>query len=176
MQRNSTCPVRSKQRGVDVTPRDQTRVIDALLHNLGNIPGLLNIRGGEEHARALLQRLRVQGAAPVVFRYCGEEAGRAVYEIGRGDTVRRVTTGKRGVFTVWWLLDNPGQAWDAGALSRPDATTAADSARIMVRKGAAQQFEAWDMPELVAAAHACHKDGDHMHIDRPHNAPTVVTR
>jgi len=159
-----------------MTPQDQSRVIDALLNNLGNIPGLLNIRGGEDHARALLQRLKVQGSTPIVFRYCGDEVGRAVYEIGRGDAVRRVTTGKRGVFTVWWLLDNPGQVWDACALSRPDATTAADSARTMVRRVAALQFEAWDMPELVAAAHACHKVGDHMHMDRPHNAPMVVTR
>lgn len=162
---------------VPLSPQDQARVLNALLHNLGNTPGLGNIRGGAAFARELLLRMKAQAAAPVVFRYRGEDAaGRAVYDVGRGDEVRTVTTGKRGVFTVWWLLANPGQAWDPAMLSRPDARTPADSARTMVRVGAARQFEAWGMPELVAAANACRKRGQHMHMERPHNAPPVVTR
>jgi hypothetical protein len=161
----------------EIEPSDWVRALRIVEAQVDNLAGLANIPGAADSLRALCRRELASARAPVVFRYLGEDdAMRAVYEVGRGDEVRRVTTRKRGVFTVWWLLHNPGDAWKPEHLSRPGALTPADSARTMVRDIAAKQFMAWGMPELAAAAKACHKCGEHMHMERPHDALQVITR
>lgn len=161
-----------------MSPQDQARVVNALLANVENTPGLLNVRGGHEFARQFLERAKAKLARPVVIRHLGADAGRDRYEIGHEGDTRIVATRCRGVWATWWLLDDAGRSGglQADCLTAPGATEPEASARKAIRVTAARQFEYWGMAQLRTAALACGIRGGVVAMALPCNAPRFITR
>ncbi|QDF96783.1 hypothetical protein CJ010_09705 [Azoarcus sp. DD4] len=130
---------------------------------------------------AELQALaRNQHRAPV-FRHLRTEGQHDHFEIGcEGDRLRVVKTSNRGIWAVWWVLDDGGasEALRATDLAAPHATEPEQSVRRMIRTTAAKQFARWGMPELAAAATACKVANGTgvVRCERPAHAPKVITR
>lgn len=115
----------------------------------------------------------------VVFRYKGQEGHRDRFDIGyEGGPLLPVETTLRGVWAVWWALDNAGSssALRASDLAAPEADEPDQSVRRMIKRTAAAQFARWGFPELEAAATACTIRDGAVICERAVHAPRVLTR
>ena len=115
----------------------------------------------------------------VVFRYAGQSGCRDRFDIGyEGEHVVSVKTSLRGVWAVWWALDNAGSstALRASDLAAPDAAEPDQSVRRMIKRTAAAQFARWGFPELEGAAKACTIIDGAVVCERHAHAPRVLTR
>jgi hypothetical protein len=140
------------------------------------LPGIAGLRDAAAIA-ARLHELEAEAREPVVFRLVGDDGAEGLlYEIGRGDDVRTVTSRLRGVWAVWCMLDDPGEPFSPVHLTKPGALAPVASVRKMIRKQAAEQFEAWGQLDLRAAALSCSTHGDVVRMQLPGNAPRFVTR
>lgn len=161
-----------------LSPEDDLRVVNALIYNIPNTPALGNIHGGAARARELLTLLKAVLAAPVVvFRWRGDDGPRMVFEIGlEGLPLRTVKTTCRGVWAVWWCLDNPREKLPTTDLADPAADTADASVRRQIRKTAAKQFADWGMAHLESAALVCTVGAGVIEMQLPVNAPRFITQ
>lgn len=115
----------------------------------------------------------------VVFRWLGSTPAGETFEIGyEGEPLRTVKTTLRGVWAVWWLLNDSGvsESLRATDLAAPHADEPEQSVRKMIRTDAAKMFRRCGIPELESAAKACHITRGILTCDRPVHAPKVVTR
>lgn len=160
------------------SPADDRRVINALIANVNNTPGLGNIHGGFERARDLLALLKgVSAKQCIVFRWLRDEGGQHVFELGHeGLPTRIVKTSRRGIWAVWWCLANRDGCLRTTDLVDPDVDTPDNSVRRQIRVTAAQQFAAWGMPELEAAALACTVANGVVDMQLAVNAPRFITQ
>jgi hypothetical protein len=162
---------------VVLSPADDLRVVNMLMANINNTPGLSNIHGGNERARELLMRIKRNLGGAVIFRHLGNEARQDVYELGReGLPTRTVKTTCRGVWGLWWCLANRGGLLRTTDLSDPDVDDPDASVRRQIRKTAAQQFASWGMPELEAAALACTVAHGMVDMQLAVNAPMFIVK
>lgn len=114
-----------------------------------------------------------------VLRHLRTDGQHDYFEIGyQGEALRLVKTTLRGVWAVWWALDDEGRTdtLRAGDLAAPDADEPEQSVRRMIHTTAAKQFARWGMPELEAAAKACKVTSGIVRCERPAHAPKVTTR
>lgn len=150
-----------------LSPNDWKKVRMAL----PNIPGLHDPVAID----AALRRLEVEASPPVVFRMLdGDDTGAAIYEIGRGNDVRTVTSRKRGVFALWRLLDS-GEPLDPVEVARPDARRPAATVYQAIKGEACDEFKRWGMPELVTASAWCCTRRGLLVLHLPYSAPTFIT-
>lgn len=116
----------------------------------------------------------------VIFRHLRTEGPHDYFEIGyQGEPLRTVKTSLRGVWPVWWALDDGGtsESLRASDLAAPDADEPEQSVRRMIHNTAAKEFERWNLPELASAAKACKVASGTgvVRCERPAHSPKVIT-
>ncbi len=154
-----------------MTPRDEAINWRLLRLSLPNTPGLRDVPALE----AKLRQLEAMAGEPVVFRMLdGDDTGAAVYEIGRGDDVRTVTSLKRGIFAMWRLLDSR-EPLDPVEIARPGARKPATTVYQAIRGEACDEFARWGMRDLCDATAWCTTRRGMLLLRLPINAPTFIT-
>lgn len=162
-----------------LTPADQLRVVNLLLANVNNVPGLGNIRGGHAFAMELLAGCKRRLSRPVVFKWLGDEGAESVFEVGHyGGATQTLRTSQRGVWWLWAAIADRGvsSTLRASDFSAPWATASGDSTRKALRRDAADFFDQLGMHELAQAASYIKVTHGLIRYCPAVNAPTILTR